>query len=93
MYKRIFLGKIPEQYAKVKDSNRYVIVPMAALAAITLILGVYPIPMLNPITDYVQEMFIGDTTVLQISTANPVNVSSSYMNNSNSHVTVTGGES
>ena len=93
MYKRIFLGKIPEQYAKVKDSNRYVIVPMAALAAITLFLGVYPIPMLNPITDYVQEMFTGDTTVLQISTANPVNVSSSYMNNSNSHVTVTGGES
>ena len=93
MYKRIFLGKIPEQYAKVKDSNRYVIVPMAALAAITLFLGVYPIPMLNPITDYVQEMFTGDTTVLQISTANPVNVSSSYVNNSNSHVTVTGGES
>ena len=93
MYKRIFLGKIPEQYAKVKDSNRYVIVPMAALAAITLFLGVYPIPMLNPITDYVQEMFTADTTVLQISTANPVNVSSSYMNNSNSHVTVTGGES
>lgn len=93
MYKRIFLGKIPEQYAKVKDSNRYVIVPMAALAAITLFLGVYPIPMLNPITDYVQEMFTGDNTVLQISTANPVNVSSSYMNNSNSHVTVTGGES
>lgn len=93
MYKRIFLGKIPEQYAKIKDSNRYVIVPMAALAAITLFLGVYPIPMLNPITDYVQEMFTGDNTVLQISTANPVNVSSSYMNNSNSHVTVAGGES
>ncbi|HJR85703.1 MAG TPA: NADH-quinone oxidoreductase subunit M [Nitrososphaeraceae archaeon] len=93
MYKRIFLGKIPEQYAKIKESNRYVIVPMAALAAITLFLGVYPIPMLNPITDYVQEMFTGDNTVLQISTANPVNVSSSYMNNSNSHVTVAGGES
>jgi NADH-quinone oxidoreductase subunit M len=93
MYKRIFLGKIPEQYAKIKDSNRYVIVPMAALAAITLFLGVYPIPMLNPITDYVQEMFTGDNTVLQISTTNPVNVSSSYMNNSNSHVTVAGGES
>lgn len=93
MYKRIFFGKIPEQYAKIKDSNRYVTVTMAALAAITLFLGVYPNPMLNPITDYVQEMFSGDNTVLQFSTANPVNVTSSYMNNSNGHVTVAGGDS
>ena len=93
MYKRIFFGKIPEQYAKIKDSNRYITVTMAALAAITLFLGVYPNPMLNPITDYVQEMFSGDNTVLQFSTANPVNVTSSYMNNSNGHVTVAGGDS
>ena len=93
MYKRIFFGKIPEQYAKIKDSDRYVTVSMAALAAITLFLGVYPNPMLNPITDYVQEIFSSDNTVLQFSTANPVNVSSSYMNNSNDHITVTGGDS
>ena len=93
MYKRIFFGKIPEQYAKIKDSDRYVTVSMAALAAITLFLGVYPNPMLNPITDYVQEIFLSDNTVLQFSTANPVNVSSSYMNNSNDHITVTGGDS
>lgn len=93
MYKRIFFGKIPEQYAKIKDSNRYITVTMAALAAITLFLGVYPNPMLNPITDYVQEMFSDDIAVLQFSTANPVNVSSSYMNNSNGHVTVAGGDS
>lgn len=93
MYKRIFFGKIPEQYAKIKDSNRYITVTMAALAAITLFLGVYPNPMLNPITDYVHEMFSGDNTVLQFSTANPVNVTSSYMNNSNVHVTVAGGDS
>lgn len=93
MYKRIFFGKIPEQYAKIKDSNRYITVTMAALAAITLFLGAYPNPMLNPITDYVQEMFSGDNTVLQFSTANPVNVTTSYMNNSNVHVTVDGGDS
>ena len=93
MYKRIFFGKIPEQYAKIKDSNRYITVTMAALAAITLFLGVYPNPILNPITDYVQEMFSGDNTVLQFSTANPVNVTSSYINNSNGHVTVAGGDS
>jgi NADH-quinone oxidoreductase subunit M len=93
MYKRIFFGKIPEQYAKIKDSNRYITVTMATLAAITLFLGVYPNPMLNPITDYVQEMFSGDNTVLQFSTANPVNNTSSYMNNSNDHVTIAGGDS
>jgi hypothetical protein len=38
-------------------------------------------------------MFSGDNTVLQFSTTNPVNVSSSYINTSNSHVTVAGGES
>src|SRR5918996_290657 len=92
MYKRIFFGKIPEQYAKINDSNKYITVTMAALAAITLFLGVYPNPMLNPITDYVQEMFSGDNTVLQFSTANPVNVTSSYMNNDNVHVTVAGGD-
>jgi NADH-quinone oxidoreductase subunit M len=93
MYKRIFFGKIPERYAKIRDSDRYVTVTMAALAAITLFLGVYPNPMLNPITDYVQEMFSGDNTVLQIGTAHPANVSSSYLNNSNSQVTVAGGDS
>lgn len=93
MYKRIFFGKIPEQYAKIRDSNRYVTVTMAALAAITLFLGVYPNPMLNPITDYVQDMFSGDSTVLQIGTAHPVNTSSSYLNSSNSQVTVAGGDS
>jgi hypothetical protein len=66
---------------------------MAALAAITLFLGVYPNPMLNPITNYVQEMFSGDSTVLQIGTAHPVNISSSYLNSSNSQMTVSGGDS
>lgn len=93
MYKRIFFGKIPEQYAKIRDSNRYITVTMAALAAITLFLGVYPNPMLNPITEYVQDMFSGDSTVLQIGTAHPVNVSSSYLNSSNSQVAIAGGDS
>ena len=93
MYKRIFFGKIPEQYAKIRDSNRYITVTMAALAAITLFLGVYPNPMLNPITEYVQDMFSGDSTVLQIATAHPVNVSSSYLNSSNSQVAIAGGDS
>ena len=91
MYKRIFFGKIPEQYSKIKDSNRYVIVTMAALAAITLFLGVYPNPLLNPVTDYIQEMFSTDNTVLPLSNVNPVSLS--YQNDSNGLVAVAGGGS
>lgn len=91
MYKRIFFGKIPEQYSKIKDSNRYVTVTMAALAAITLLLGVYPNPLLNPVADYIQEMFSTDNTVLQFSNVNPVSLS--YQNDSNGLVAVAGGGS
>ena len=91
MYKRIFFGKIPEQYTKIKDPNRYVIVTMAALAAITLILGVYPNPLLNPVADYIQDMFSNDSTVLQFSNVKPVSLESK--NDINKLVTVVGGGS
>jgi proton-translocating NADH-quinone oxidoreductase chain M len=91
MYKRIFFGKIPEQYSKIKDSNRYVTVTMAALAAITLFLGVYPIVLLNPVTDYILDMFSNDNTVLPLSNVNPVTLSS--QNHSDILVAVTGGGS
>ena len=82
MYKRIFFGKIPEQYTKIRDPNRYVIVTMAALAAITLILGVYPNPLLNPVTDYIQDMFSNDSTVLQFSSVRHVDLmNQNYQNN------------
>jgi len=91
MYKRIFFGKIPEQYTKIKDPNRYVIVTMAALAAITLILGVYPSPLLNPVADYIQDMFSNDSTVLQFSNVKPVSLESK--NDQNKLVAVVGGGS
>jgi proton-translocating NADH-quinone oxidoreductase chain M len=74
MYKRIFFGKIPEQFTKIKDPSRYVTVTMAALAAITLIIGVYPGPILNPVAHYIQDMFSNDSTVLKYSNANPVSL-------------------
>lgn len=91
MYKRIFFGKIPEQYTKIKDPNRYVIVTMAALAAITLILGVYPNPLLNPVGDYIHDMFANDSTVLQFSNVKPVSLES--QNDQNKLVAVVGGGS
>jgi proton-translocating NADH-quinone oxidoreductase chain M len=91
MYKRIFFGKIPEQYTKIKDPNRYVIVTMAALAAITLILGVYPNPLLNPVADYIQDMFSNDRTVVQFSNVKPVSLES--QNDQNKLLAVVGGGS
>jgi NADH-quinone oxidoreductase subunit M len=80
MYKRIFFGKTPEQFANVRDPNRYVIVTMAVLAALTLLVGVYPQPLLNPVTEYIQDMFEGDNTVLPL----PTQVHASGLNTSTS---------
>jgi NADH-quinone oxidoreductase subunit M len=66
MYKRIFFGKIPEELAHVRDSNRYITATMAAFAAFTLIIGVYPDLFLAPVTEYVAPMFEGQEGVLPI---------------------------
>jgi proton-translocating NADH-quinone oxidoreductase chain M len=66
MYKRIFFGKIPEELAHVKDSNRYITATMAVFAAMTLIIGVYPDLFLAPINDYIGEMFEGQEGVLPV---------------------------
>jgi proton-translocating NADH-quinone oxidoreductase chain M len=66
MYKRIFFGKIPEELAHVKDSNRYITVTMGVFAAMTLIIGVYPDLFLAPISDYIGGMFEGQEGVLPI---------------------------
>jgi NADH-quinone oxidoreductase subunit M len=68
MYKRIFFGKIPEELAHVKDSNRYVTVTMAAFAAISLVIGVLPDTLLAPILHYVGGMFGSQSTVLPVPT-------------------------
>jgi proton-translocating NADH-quinone oxidoreductase chain M len=69
MFKRIFFGKIPEELAHVKDSNRYITVTMAVFAAMTLIVGVLPDTFLSPITDYVNGMFANQKEVLPLPTA------------------------
>ena len=69
MYKRVFFGKIPERLVHVKDSNRYITATMAFLAAMTLIVGVYPDVFLVPITGYITNMFSGTPEVLPLPTA------------------------
>ncbi len=69
MYKRVFFGKIPERLVHVKDSNRYITATMAFLAAMTLIVGVYPDVFLVPITGYITNMFSSTPEVLPLPTA------------------------
>src|SRR5215203_1586686 len=66
MYKRIFFGKIPEHLAHVRDSSKYITVTMAVLAAITLIIGVYPDLFLNPVIGYFQGIFSDTSEILPI---------------------------
>src|ERR671925_1373990 len=66
MYKRIFFGKIPEQLTHVRDPNWYITATMGVLAALTLIIGVYPDLFLNPITHYINGIFEGQEGVLPI---------------------------
>jgi proton-translocating NADH-quinone oxidoreductase chain M len=68
MYKRVFFGKIPERLVHVKDSNRYITATMAFLAAMTLIVGVYPDVFLVPITGYITNMFSSIPEVLPLPT-------------------------
>ncbi|MGZ5189558.1 MAG: complex I subunit 4 family protein [Flavisolibacter sp.] len=57
MYKKIFFGKISPRFEKLRDVNRYAIFPMAFLAGVTLFLGVYPDPIINPIIAYSESIF------------------------------------
>jgi formate hydrogenlyase subunit 3/multisubunit Na+/H+ antiporter MnhD subunit len=68
MYKRIFFGKIPEKLIHIRDSNRYITATMAFLAAMTLIVGVYPDVFLVPITGYITNMFSSTPEVLPLPT-------------------------
>jgi NADH-quinone oxidoreductase subunit M len=69
MYKRVFFGKIPQRLVHVKDSNRYITATMAFLAAMTLIVGVYPDVFLVPITGYISNMFSSTPEVLPLPTS------------------------
>ncbi len=42
MFKRVFLGKLPENLTNVKEASWYMIAPMMVLAGFTIVLGIYP---------------------------------------------------
>ncbi len=66
MYKRVFYGIVPETLKNVRDSSKYVIVTMGVLAALTLILGLYPDLFYSPIINYVGNLYSNSSDVVQI---------------------------
>jgi proton-translocating NADH-quinone oxidoreductase chain M len=92
MFKRIFFGKIPEELAHVKDSNRYITATMAAFAALTLVIGVYPDLFLVPVTGYIESIFAGQEGVLPVPVpAESVGAESGIMEESATTTPVEGG--
>src|SRR5215204_4497274 len=68
MYKKIFFGKISPRFEKLRDVNRYAIIPMAFMAGLTLFLGVYPDPIINPIIAYSETIFSDSPEIASLPT-------------------------
>lgn len=73
MYKKIFFGKISPRFEKLRDVNRYAIIPMAFIAGLSLFIGVYPDPVINPIIAYSQAIFSDSPEIASIPTVNNLN--------------------
>ena len=59
MFKRVFLGKLPENLSKVKDGSWYMLAPMMVLAGFTIVVGIYPDIFLQKIMPYMQGVLGG----------------------------------
>lgn len=73
MYKKIFFGKISPRFEKLRDVNRYAILPMAFMASLTLFLGVYPDPIINPIIAYSEAIFSDSPEIASLPTITNLN--------------------
>jgi proton-translocating NADH-quinone oxidoreductase chain M len=73
MYKKIFFGKISPRFEKLRDVNRYAILPMAFMASLTLFLGVYPDPIINPIIAYSEAIFSDSPEIVSLPTITNLN--------------------
>jgi len=73
MYKKIFFGKISPRFEKLRDVNRYAIIPMAFIASLALFLGVYPAPVINPIIAYSETIFSDFPEIVSLPTIASIN--------------------
>ena len=68
MYKKIFFGKISSHFEKLRDVNKYAIIPMAFMAGLSLFFGVYPDPIINPIITYSEGIFSDSSEIVSLPT-------------------------
>ncbi len=59
MLKRVFFGKLPENFSKVKEGSWYMLSPMVVLAGFTIVVGIYPDIFLSKIMPYMQGVLGG----------------------------------
>ena len=55
--KRIFFGRLPTELSDLKEGSRYMLAPMIFLAAITILLGILPSIIDNPLFATVSHLF------------------------------------
>jgi proton-translocating NADH-quinone oxidoreductase chain M len=73
MYRKIFFGRLLSYYDNLRDVNRYAIVPMVFIASLTLFLGVYPDPMINPVIGYTKAIFLNTPDVSSLPIIKDIN--------------------
>jgi NADH-quinone oxidoreductase subunit M len=54
--RRIFYGPLPEHLENVKEANLYMTIPMLLLCFLSIVLGIYPRPILDPLLKIVGEI-------------------------------------
>ena len=63
MFKRVFFGTLSKEFENLRDSGKTIIVPMAFIAALSLSMGVYPDPVINPVIGYIENLFIDNSQI------------------------------
>ena len=63
MFKRVFFGTLSKEFENLRDSGKIIIVPMAFIAALSLSMGVYPDPVINPVIGYIENLFIDNSQI------------------------------
>jgi NADH-quinone oxidoreductase subunit M len=57
--KRIFFGKLPDNLKDIRDPSLYITLPLILLAALTVILGIYPALVTERLVPLIQSAFGG----------------------------------
>jgi NADH-quinone oxidoreductase subunit M len=56
--RRIFYGPIPEHLEDVKEASPYMTIPMILLCVLSILIGIYPKPIIDPIMEVVAALLM-----------------------------------